>query len=169
MAKLPVRAMGKRRPPAQNDQVAEDSENGARRSPEDIVADAFLEHIPASATEGWSVRSRRTILLFMAAAGAVMVSAGLVLTGGLGPGPGRPRPIQAGPEASVLAQSLLRPLAEQQDVTTPSTAAASPLPTAPSSTVRRGEAPVVPSATPSTPSPVTQRKKSSSESQQATT
>src|SRR5205823_8032450 len=97
---------------------------------------------------GWSVRSRRTILLVMAAAGAVMVSAGLVLTGGLGPGPGRPRPIQAGPEASVLAQSLLRPLAEQQDITTPSTAAASPLPTAPSSTVRPGETPVAPPATP---------------------
>ena len=74
-----------------------------------------------------------------------------------------------GPALATVAPRLVRPLAEQQDVTTPSTAAASPLPTAPSSTVRRGETPVVPSATPSTPSPVTQRKTSSSESQQATT
>src|SRR5438874_11883320 len=130
MAKLPVRAMGKRRRPAQNDQVAEDSENGARRTPEDIVADAFLEHIPASAIEGWSVRSRRTILMVMAVAGAVMVSAGLVLTAGLGPGPGRPRPIQAGTDVSALARSLLRPLAEQQDVPLPP-ATANPLPTSP--------------------------------------
>ena len=60
--------MGKRPAPPQNDEVADDFENGTRRRPEDIVADAFPEHVPASATEGWSVRSRRTILLAMAVA-----------------------------------------------------------------------------------------------------
>ena len=129
-AKRSRRAMGKRPRTPQNDEVAGEHENGTRRRPEDIVSDAFLDPVPASATDGWSVRSRRTILVAMALAGAVTVSTGLVLTGELGPGPGHPRPIQAGPDASVLGRNLLRPLAEQQDVTT-TTDPATPLPSAP--------------------------------------
>src|SRR3954470_16589092 len=110
--------MGKLPGLPQNEQVAGDHENGSRRTPEDIVADAFPERVPASATDGWSVRSRRTILIVMALAGVVTVAAGLAFTGGLGPGPGRPRPLQAGPEPSVLGRSLLRPLTEQQEPTT---------------------------------------------------
>src|SRR5437879_5348556 len=123
MAKPPGRAMGKVRPVAQNGEVAEDISHvssGAastaalrRRRPEEILADTFPTAVPASATQGWSVRGRRAVLVGMAVAGVVMVSAGLVLTGGLGPGPGRPKPLQTGPDASILSQNLLRPLEEQ--------------------------------------------------------
>src|SRR5438309_5578165 len=102
MRKGPGWAMGKRLASPQNGEVAGDYENGARRRPEEIVADAFAEHVPVKATDGWSVRSRRTVLLAMAAAGAVMVVAGLVLTSGLGPSPASPRPLESGPDASVL-------------------------------------------------------------------
>src|SRR5207248_5014011 len=148
MGKQPRGAMGKRHASPQNGEVAGDFENGTRRRPEDIVADAFPDHVPASATEGWSVRSRRTILLAMAVAGAVMVAAGLALTGGLGPGPTSPRPLQAGSDASVLARSLLRPL-EADQATTTTNAPATPLPTSPTpSAPRRDQAPaLVPSPT----------------------
>jgi hypothetical protein len=139
--------MGKRPRTPQNGKVAGEHENGSRRRPEDIVADAFLEPVPASATDGWSMRSRRTILVAMAVVGAVTVGTGLLLSGGLGPGPGHPRPVQANTDASVLGRSLLRPLAEQQNVTT-TTGGANPLPTAPTTPGRASTAaPVLPLTT----------------------
>jgi len=128
MPKRLGRAMGKQSWFAQNGEVPEHATDGAthpRRRPEDIVAGAFHEPPPPSATETWSVRSRRTILAAMAVAGGLMVGAGLALTGGLGPGPGHPRPIEVSPDASVLAQTLLRPVTESQ-ASVPTSAPASP-------------------------------------------
>ena len=146
--------MGKRRSPPQNDKVAEENEDVDRPSrlrPEEILARSFPEPVPESATVGWSVRSRRTILVAMAVAGALMVSLGLALTGGLGPGPSSPRPIETGPDASVLAQQLLRLPAEEPGSTATTEVPAVPRKTNRSSSDTSASAPTAAPSSSTTP------------------
>src|SRR6266576_1265766 len=107
--------MGKVSPSAQNDEVASDTavsrdaaishgavpSNGAvptsRQRPEDILAHTLSATAHPEATDGWSSRGRRIFLIAMAAAGVLLVVAGLLVTSELAPGTGSPAPVQTGP------------------------------------------------------------------------
>jgi hypothetical protein len=133
--------MGKDPRSPQNDKVPSDTAAPTRLRPEEILAQTLTAPLHPEATDGWSPTGRRLFLIALAAAGAVLVTLGLLLTGGLGPGPGQPKPLETTPDASSLAGRLLRPgtgevaATPQTDAAvpqaTPTTRAASVLPLAP--------------------------------------
>jgi hypothetical protein len=142
--------MGKHPPSPQNERVPRHVEQVSRLRPEEILARSFSTPFRHESNEGWSPRGRRFFLLAMALAGAMLVSAGLLVTGELGPGPSNPKPVETGPDASVLAGVL-------QNGTEPATPGAVPTTAAPSA--KRGSVPVTTtptaSTTPSNSPPVT--------------
>ena len=107
----------------------------------------------------------------LALAGAILLAAGLLLTGELGPGPGQPRPLESGPGNGV-ADQLLRPVTDE-GTTTPPANVLLPLPATPTTlpaagtTPRQapGVSPVPATTVPSTDAPPT----TSSPPQQSTT
>lgn len=124
--------MGKRPRSAQNGEVANDavlSHDAAapgRQRPEEILAQTLTAPRHVEATDAWSARGRRLFLVALALAGAILVAAGLLITGELGPGPGQSSPLSTGPGNGV-ADQLLRPIT--QEATTATTASAAlPLP-----------------------------------------
>jgi hypothetical protein len=108
---------------------------------------------PPGANDGWSANGRRLFLAAMALAGAILVTAGLLLTGELGPGPARPRGLETGPDASVLANQLLRPVTEQG--TAPPTSTPAPGTTATTIRTLGGVLPTKPNQSSPTPAPTT--------------
>jgi hypothetical protein len=121
-----------------------------RQRPEEILAHTLSAPLHPEATDGWSPRGRRLFLVALALAGAILLVAGLLLTGELSPGPGQPKPLQTGPGNGVFDQ-LLRPVTEE-GATTPPASALLPLPATPTSRPAAGTAPRQPG---SSPTPVT--------------
>ena len=118
-------------------------EESSRLRPEEILAQSFGTPFRHESNDGWSPRSRRFFLAAMAMAGAMLVTAGLLVTGELGPGPtGSPKPLESGPDASALA-GVLQPDGQ------PAASSATPT-TGPS--VQRGLVPASGSTTGSTAS-----------------
>lgn len=142
--------MGKIARSPQNGEVPEETQPTTRLRPEEILARSFPTPVAAETNGGdaWSPKARRLFLAGMAVAGALVVTAGLLLTGELGPGPGNPRPLETGPAAGPLSGNLL-PGVDQQ---TPADPAASPTPT----TAAAGpQAPTVSPAAVAAPTPNT--------------
>src|SRR2546423_14371113 len=109
--------MGKRPRSAQNgevpsDTVPRDTAAPARQRPEEILAHTLTGAAHADTVDGWSARGRRIFLIALAVAGVVLLGAGLLVTSKLGPGPGRPTPLESGP-GNGLADQLLKPVTEQ--------------------------------------------------------
>jgi hypothetical protein len=112
-----------------------------RQRPEDILAQTLSSAPHPEATDEWSARGRRIFLAAMAAAGVLLVVAGLLVTKELAPGAGNPAPLETGP-GNGLADQLFRSGGE----TVPTTPAASnpialPLPTTASARPARIGAP----------------------------
>ncbi|HEV3353329.1 MAG TPA: hypothetical protein VG076_10415, partial [Acidimicrobiales bacterium] len=99
----------------------------SRQRPEEILAQTLSAAPHPEATEGWSERGRRIFLIAMAAAGVVLVVAGLLVTKQLAPGPGNPTPLESGPGNGLASQLLHN---EQPAPPAPSTINI-PLPTTP--------------------------------------
>jgi len=131
--------MGKGPPTAQNDEVPSDTEARgvatsptnavapSRQRPEEILAQTLSASPHPEATDGWSQRGRRIFLIAMAAAGVILVVAGLLVTKELAPGPGRPAPLETGP-GNGLANQLLQSAGDQGVGPQPSGNIAIPLP-----------------------------------------
>jgi hypothetical protein len=98
--------MGKNHGSAQNGEVPSAPPATNRQRPEEILAQTLSAAPHPEATEGWSERGRRIFLIAMAAAGVVLVVAGLLVTKQLAPGPGNPAPLESGP-GNGLADQLL--------------------------------------------------------------
>jgi hypothetical protein len=87
----------------------------------------------------------------LALAGAILLAAGLLITGELGPGPGQPSPLSTGPGNGV-ADQLLRPVTQEGTTTPPGTALLS----LPATATTRPAGGSTPSQLPGvTPTPVT--------------
>ena len=108
-----------------------DGVTAGRQRPEEILAQTLSGPAHPEATDGWSSRGRRIFLVAMAAAGVVLVVAGLLVTNELAPGAGSPAPVQTGP-GSGLANQLLETSSGAPDgtATTPSDIAI-PIPSTP--------------------------------------
>jgi hypothetical protein len=133
--------MGKALHSRQNGKVPPDFPRAVRLRPEEILAQTLTIALPAETTDGWSPKGRRLFLAALAVAGVLLVVTGLVLTGELGPGPGRPQPVATGPDAGGLGSGLLGPIA------TP--AGGPPISTAtPPSTIRTAAPAVTPATRP---------------------
>jgi len=101
-----------------------------RQRPEEILAQTLSAPPHPEATDGWSARGRRLFLIAMAAAGVILVVAGLLVTKQLAPGPGNPQPLETGPGTGLANQLLQSSVGDQP----PSTVAPSiniPLPSTP--------------------------------------
>src|SRR3954452_18997720 len=108
--------MGKGSPSPQNGEVASpprDVLTPARQRPEEILAQTLSAPPHPEATDGWSARGRRIFLVAMAAAGVLLVVAGLLVSKQLAPGPGNPAPLETGP-GNGLADQLLQTSAGDQ-------------------------------------------------------
>ena len=119
--------MGKIARSPQNGEVPEETQPTTRLRPEEIVARSFTTPVAAETNggDGWSPKARRLFLAGMAVVGAVVVTAGLLLTGELGPTSGTSRPLETGPAGGALSGNLL-PGVDQQP---PATPVATPTPT----------------------------------------
>jgi len=164
--------MGKGPPTAQNDEVPSDTEardlvlsspntasspNAAapsRQRPEEILAHTLSATSHPEATDGWSQRGRRIFLIAMAAAGVILVVAGLLVTKELAPGPRRPAPLETGP-GNGLANQLLQSAGDQGVGPQPAGNIAIPLPL-PSTPTSRPAGTTGPSSSPAPPAPQTQ-------------
>jgi len=103
----------------------------SRQRPEEILAQTLSAQPHPEATDGWSSRGRRLFLIAMAAAGVILVIAGLLVTKQLAPGQGHPTPLETGP-GNGLANQLLQ--SSTGDQPAPATAGPSiniPLPSTP--------------------------------------
>ena len=146
--------MGKESPSPQNGKVPSDAvlDRDAvapgRQRPEEILASTLSSTPHPEATDGWSERGRRIFLLTMAAAGALLVVAGLLVTNGLAPRSGTPAPVQTSP-GNAVADQLLQSSSAGEAATTPPGSAplALPLPAAPATRTAT-------TAPPSSPAPV---------------
>ena len=78
-----------------------------RQRPEEILAQTLSAPPHPEATDEWSSRGRRLFLIILAAAGVILVVAGLLVTNELAPGPGNPTPLETGP-GDGLANQLLQ-------------------------------------------------------------
>jgi hypothetical protein len=162
--------MGKSPRSAQNGEVPSDTAVGRQR-PEEILAQTLSAAPHPEATDEWSSRGRRIFLIAMAAAGVILVVAGLLVTKELAPGPGHPTPVESGPGTGLPGQ-LLQTATGDQPPSTADPVVGGILPTTPTSRPGRAtqssSAPLAPqqqtqspnggdhSATPTTgPSPVT--------------
>src|SRR5947209_3171582 len=141
--------MGKRPRSAQNGEVPNGTVAPGRQRPEEILAQTLRAPRHLEATDGWSTRGRRIFLVGLALAGAILLAAGLLVTGGLAPGPGQPKPLSTGPGNGV-ADQLLRPIIDE-GTTTPPGSAALPLPATPTSRPAGGTTPRQPPGVPPTP------------------
>src|SRR4051794_34206364 len=119
MPKRHTWAMGKTAPSPQNDEVPEDTQRAARLRPEEILAQSFTTPLPPQTNDGWSPKGRRIFLAAMAVAGALLVLAGLLLTGELAPGPSRPSPVESGPGAGADLSATLLPISDPSAPETP--------------------------------------------------
>jgi hypothetical protein len=140
--------MGKGPRFAQNGEVPSETVAPGRQRPEEILAQTLTAAPHPEATDGWSPRGRRLFLVALAVAGVVLLAAGLLVTSNLGPGPGRPTPLESGP-GNGLADQLLRPVTEE-GVTTPPTTIL-PLPLTPTAVTPAG------TSRPQTPGSVTRQ------------
>src|SRR5438094_261554 len=166
--------MGKGASSAQNDEVASDtavshdaafspdtaSSNDtasthdavppSRQRPEEILAQTLSATAHPEATDGWSSRGRRIFLIAMAAAGVLLVLAGLLVTNELAPGTGSPAPVQTGPGSGLTNQLLETSSGGQGGGPGPSSDIAIPIPatptTRPSKTLAPSPGPVPPQA-----------------------
>ncbi len=143
--------MGKRPRSPQNGEVPSGTVAPGRQRPEEILAQTLSAPLHPEATDGWSPRGRRLFLVALALAGAILLVAGLLLTGELSPGPGQPKPVQTGPGNGVFDQ-LLRPVTDET-TTAPAAAAQLPLPATPTSRPAAGTTPRQPPGV--SPTPVT--------------
>ena len=93
--------MGKGPPSPQNGEVPVVP---SRQRPEEILAQTLGAAPRPGVTDGWSSQGRRIFLIVMAAAGIVLVIAGLLVTKELAPGPGSPAPLETGPGNGLAGQ-----------------------------------------------------------------
>jgi hypothetical protein len=129
--------MGKNHGSAQNGEVPSAPPATNRQRPEEILAQTLSAAPHPEATEGWSERGRRIFLIAMAAAGVVLVVAGLLVTKQLAPGPGNPRPLETGP-GNDLASQLLQSTGSEQPAAPGSATINIPLPSTPTTRPSRG-------------------------------
>jgi len=121
--------------------------NGPRR----FLAQTLSAPRHLEATDAWSARGRRLFLVALALAGAILLAAGLLITGELGPGAGQPSPLSTGPGNGV-ADQLLRPVTQEGTTATTAGAALS----LPATATTRPAGGSTPSQLPGvTPTPVT--------------
>src|SRR5947209_18306523 len=85
----------------------------ARQRPEEILAQTLTATSHPEATDGWSSRGRRIFLIAMAAAGVVLVVAGLLVTKQLAPRTGNPAPLETGPGNGLAGQLLQQSAGDQ--------------------------------------------------------
>jgi hypothetical protein len=139
--------MGKGPPFAQNDEVASDlvardtaapgeatartEALSSRQRPEEILAQTLSRSPHPEATDGWAAQRRRIFLIAMAAAGVILVVAGLLVTRELAPGTGRPAPVETGPGTGLANQLLETSAGSQTGGPPPSTDIAIPIPSTP--------------------------------------
>jgi hypothetical protein len=114
--------MGKGHGFAQNGEVPSAPPATNRQRPEEILAQTLSVAPHPEATEGWSERGRRIFLIAMAAAGVVLVVAGLLVSKQLAPGPGNPTPLESGPGNGLASQLLQSTGSEQPASPAPATA-----------------------------------------------
>ena len=122
--------MGKGPPSPQNGEVPVVP---TRQRPEEILAQTLGAAPRPEVTDGWSLQGRRIFLIVMAAAGIVLVIAGLLVTKELAPGPGSPAPLETGPGNGLAGQLLQSSAGDETPSTVPgSTPLALPLTATPS-------------------------------------
>jgi hypothetical protein len=130
--------MGKESPSPQNGEVpsgtalTRDAAASGRQRPEEILASTLSAAPHPEVTDGWSERGRRMFLLSLAAAGVILVIAGLLVTNELAPRSGTPAPVQTGPGKGVPDQLLQASTNGDAPPTPPASAPlALPLPASP--------------------------------------
>ena len=139
--------MGKAQCSAQNGEVPDallsrDAAASSRQRPEEILAQTLTATSHPEATDGWSSRGRRIFLIAMAAAGVVLVVAGLLVSKQLAPRTGNPAPLETGPGNGLAGQLLQQSAGDQTTSTVPGSAPlALPLPATPTTRPARAGTP----------------------------
>ena len=136
--------MGKESPSPQNGEVpsgtalthdaalTRDASAPGRQRPEEILASTLSAASHPEVTDGWSERGKRIFLLSLAAAGVILVIAGLLVTNELAPRSGTPAPLRTGSGNGVPDHLLPASTNGEAATTTPASAPlALPLPASP--------------------------------------